>query len=181
MTAWSQTLAATPYSIGYIGVSFRATIAKAGLGTAMLEEPERQVPAADAATPIAAAAAELDPRTPPDERLSLVFAPGDDSYPLINYEYAVVSKTQPDACDGGGAARLPALGDLRRRRQRAEISEHGRLHPASRLHPRPERGTDRSRAIGSEGKATFCEQKVAKKLYSCWARGVVADDAHGPA
>jgi phosphate transport system substrate-binding protein len=46
---------------------------------------------------IAAAAAQLDPRTPPYERISLIFAPGDDSYPLINYEYAVVSKTQPDA------------------------------------------------------------------------------------
>ena len=39
---------------------------------------------------------ELDSRTPADERLSLVFAPGDDSYPLINYEYAVVSTRQPD-------------------------------------------------------------------------------------
>ena len=30
-------------------------------------------------------------------------------------------------------------------------------------------------------KATFCEQKVAKKLYEFWAMGVVADNAHGPA
>lgn len=36
-----------------------------------------------------------DPRTPPYERISLVFASGDNSYPLINYEYAVVSKSQP--------------------------------------------------------------------------------------
>ena len=43
---------------------------------------------------IAAAAASLTPRTPPDERLTLVFAPGDDSYPLINYEYAVVRAHQ---------------------------------------------------------------------------------------
>jgi phosphate transport system substrate-binding protein len=33
---------------------------------------------------------------PPDERLTLVFAPGERSYPLINYEYAVVSTHQPD-------------------------------------------------------------------------------------
>ena len=46
---------------------------------------------------IAAAAAELDPRTPPYERISLVFAAGDNSYPLINYEYVFVSKSQPDA------------------------------------------------------------------------------------
>ena len=35
------------------------------------------------------------PRTPPDERLTLVNAPGANAYPLINYEYAVVSKKQP--------------------------------------------------------------------------------------
>lgn len=39
----------------------------------------------------------LDSRTPPDERLSLVFAPGEQSYPLINYEYVVVSRHQRDA------------------------------------------------------------------------------------
>jgi phosphate transport system substrate-binding protein len=46
---------------------------------------------------IADAAAQLDPRTPPYERITLIFAPGDNSYPLINYEYAVVSKSQPNA------------------------------------------------------------------------------------
>lgn len=45
---------------------------------------------------ISFAASELDTRTPADERLSLAFAPGDNSYPLINYEYAVVSTRQPD-------------------------------------------------------------------------------------
>ena len=92
----AQTLAQTPYSIGYIGVSFRATIAKTGLGTAMLKNQNGKflLPTPDT---IAAAAAVLDPRTPPDERLTLVFASGDDSYPLINYEYAVVSKKQKDA------------------------------------------------------------------------------------
>ncbi len=45
---------------------------------------------------VSAAASVLDPRTPADERLSLAFAPGENSYPLINYEYAVVSTQQPD-------------------------------------------------------------------------------------
>jgi hypothetical protein len=31
-----------------------------------------------------------------------------------------------------------------------------------------------------EGKASFCEQKEAKKLYLCWAMGAGADNAHGP-
>jgi hypothetical protein len=32
-----------------------------------------------------------------------------------------------------------------------------------------------------EEKASFCEQKEAKKLLLRWAMGVVADIAHGPA
>ncbi len=91
-----QTLAATPYSIGYVGISYADQVAKASLGTAMVENQAGKflLPSPQS---IADAAAQLDPRTPPYERISLVFAPGDNSYPLINYEYAVVSKSQPDA------------------------------------------------------------------------------------
>jgi phosphate transport system substrate-binding protein len=89
-------LAATPYSIGYVGVSFQAAIAKAGLGTALIKNQNGKFLLPTPAT-ISAAAAVLDPRTPPDERLTLVFAAGDDSYPLINYEYAIVSKRQSDS------------------------------------------------------------------------------------
>jgi phosphate transport system substrate-binding protein len=90
-----QTIAATPYAIGYIGNSYADQIAKAGLGTAMIENQAGKFLLPTAQT-IAAAAAQLDPRTPPYERITLIFAPGDDSYPLINYEYAVVSQSQPD-------------------------------------------------------------------------------------
>jgi phosphate transport system substrate-binding protein len=91
-----QTLTANPYSIGYVGISYAGQIAKAGLGTAMVKNQDGKflLPTPEA---IADAAAQLDPRTPPYERISLVYAPGDDSYPLINYEYAVVSKLQPNA------------------------------------------------------------------------------------
>jgi phosphate transport system substrate-binding protein len=90
-----QALAANPYSIGYVGISYAEQIAKAGLGTAMVENQDGKflLPTPQS---IADAAAQLDPRTPPYERISLVYAPGADSYPLINYEYAVVSKSQPD-------------------------------------------------------------------------------------
>jgi phosphate transport system substrate-binding protein len=90
-----QTLAATPYSIGYVGVSFRGEIAKAGLGTAPLKNQSGKFLLPTRET-ISKGASELDPRTPPDQRLTLVFAPGDKSYPLINYEYLVVSKQQAD-------------------------------------------------------------------------------------
>ncbi len=91
-----QALAATPYSVGYVGVSYRDAVAKAALGTAPLGNQSGKflLPNADTIT---AAASVLDPRTPADERLSLVFAPGDNSYPLINYEYAVISVRQANA------------------------------------------------------------------------------------
>jgi len=91
-----QTLAAAPYSIGYVGISYADKVTKAGLGTAMVKNQDGKflLPTPQS---IAHAAARLDPRTPPYERITLIFAPGEDSYPLINYEYAIVSKKQPDA------------------------------------------------------------------------------------
>jgi phosphate transport system substrate-binding protein len=84
----------TPYSIGYVGVSFHRDVAKAGIGTAALKsyDGEFLLPTPQS---IEAAAAALWPRTPVDERLTLVNAPGANAYPLINYEYAVVSEKQP--------------------------------------------------------------------------------------
>jgi phosphate transport system substrate-binding protein len=114
-----KTLAATPYSVGYVGVSYADDTAKAGLGTAAIRNQNDKFLLPTTQT-IADAAAELDPRTPPYERITLVYAPGDNSYPLINYEYVVVSKTQPNsetaqalrdflnwtiATDGGNAAK----------------------------------------------------------------------------
>jgi phosphate transport system substrate-binding protein len=93
-----QTIAHTPYAVGYVGGSFEAEAAKAGLITAMLQNQDGKFLLPSAET-ITAAAAALTPRTPPDERLTLVFAPGADSYPLINYEYAVVSEKQPNQQD----------------------------------------------------------------------------------
>ena len=86
----------TPYSVGYVGVSLHDDVAKAGIGTAALKsyDGEFLLPTPQA---IEAAAAALWPRTPQDERLTLVNAPGANAYPLINYEYAVVTKKQPSA------------------------------------------------------------------------------------
>jgi len=89
-----QTIARTPYAVGYVGASFETDAAKAGLTVAMLQNQDGKFLLPNAET-ISAAAAALTPRTPPDERLTLVFAPGEDSYPLINYEYAIVARKQP--------------------------------------------------------------------------------------
>jgi phosphate transport system substrate-binding protein len=90
-----QTVQKIPYSISYIGVSFHSEIAEAGVGTARLKSysGEFLLPTPDT---VAAAAAALSPRTPPDERLTLVNAPGSNAYPLVNYEYAIVSTKQAD-------------------------------------------------------------------------------------
>jgi phosphate transport system substrate-binding protein len=89
-----EKLQQTPYSIGYVGVSFHADVAKAELGTAALKSysGEFLLPTSES---IAAAAAALGPRTPADQRLTLVNAPGANAYPLVNYEYAIVSINQP--------------------------------------------------------------------------------------
>jgi phosphate transport system substrate-binding protein len=119
-----KTLRATPYSIAYIGVSFQDALRSDDLGTAWLKNQDGKFVLPTPQT-VTAAASSLGPRTPADERLSLVFAPGANSYPLVNYEYAIVSKTQPNAataeairsflfwsiepCDGNAANMLNAV------------------------------------------------------------------------
>lgn len=83
----------TPYSLTYLGVSFHAEIEQGGLGTAYLKSYDGDYLLPTTET-ISAAAAALTPRTPPDERLTLVDAPGAKAYPLVNYEYAMVSTRQ---------------------------------------------------------------------------------------
>jgi phosphate transport system substrate-binding protein len=90
-----ETVQKTPYSVAYIGVSYSKEIADASLGTALLKNQAGNflLPTKDT---VEAAAAGLGTRTPADERLTIVLAPGENAYPLINYEYAVVSTKQPD-------------------------------------------------------------------------------------
>ena len=93
--AWSGHLRTPRMPWVILRASFHDDADKAGLQTAMLENQDGKFLLPTSAT-VTAAAAALTPRTPPDERLTLVFAPGPNSYPLINYEYAVVSAKQPD-------------------------------------------------------------------------------------
>jgi phosphate transport system substrate-binding protein len=91
-----KAIAAAPYAIGYVGISFSDPAAKAGLKAVALKNQSGKFLLPTPQT-ITTAASVLDVRTPPDQRLSLVDAPGDQSYPLVNYEYAVVSTVQADA------------------------------------------------------------------------------------
>jgi phosphate transport system substrate-binding protein len=88
-------LADTPYGVAYVGGSYADDVGRAELGTAELQNDAGQFLLPTPET-VSAAAASLTPRTPPDQRLTLVLAPGAKSYPLINYEYAMVRAAQPN-------------------------------------------------------------------------------------
>ncbi len=90
VTALSQ----TPYSIGYVGISFLDQATAKGLGTAALKNQSGKFVLPDKNS-ISAAASAMVNNTPADERISLIYAPGDQSYPIINYEYVVVQSKQP--------------------------------------------------------------------------------------
>lgn len=87
-------LKGNPYSVAYIGTSYRDGIEKDNLGIAMLKNRDAKYVMADPKT-VASAAGVMVPKTPKDERVSLIFAPGAESYPIINYEYALVKSDQP--------------------------------------------------------------------------------------
>jgi phosphate transport system substrate-binding protein len=91
-----QTCQGTPGSIAYIGVSFLNQTNKAGLGYAYLLNRSGKFVLPTAET-IGAAASGLVSKTPVDERISLIFAEGENAYPIINYEYAIVNPKQSDS------------------------------------------------------------------------------------
>ena len=88
-------LKGTPYSIAYVGISFKKAIDEAKLGEAALKNRTGKFVLPSPAS-IRAAVQATSSKTPKDERISLVFAPGAQSYPIINYEYAIVKAAQPN-------------------------------------------------------------------------------------
>jgi phosphate transport system substrate-binding protein len=82
------------YSVAYIGTSYQDAIMKDGMGIARLGNRAGRF-VLPSATTAKAAAAQMVPKTPKDERISLIFAPGAEAYPIINYEYALVKRDQP--------------------------------------------------------------------------------------
>lgn len=91
-----QTCKNTRDSIAYIGMSYLTETRRAGLGYAALKNRAGAFLLPTTAT-IAAAAAVAAKHMPADQRISLVYASGSQSYPLVNFEYAVVDPNQPDA------------------------------------------------------------------------------------
>ena len=84
------------YSIAYVGISFKKSIEDNKLGEAALENRAGKFVLPTDET-VKSAAGEMSSKTPDDESMSLIFAPGEQSYPIINYEYAIVNAHQPSA------------------------------------------------------------------------------------
>jgi phosphate transport system substrate-binding protein len=87
---------AAPGCVAYVGISYLSAALTAGLGEAQLANASGQfmLPTASA---ISAAVATFVSSTPANETISMVNGPAAGGYPIVNYEYAVVSSKQPDA------------------------------------------------------------------------------------
>ncbi len=84
---------ATVGCIAYVGVSYLTQSLQAGLGYAALGNPKGQylLPTQQA---IAAEAAGFVKKTPANGTISLIYGNINNGYPIVNYEYAIVSTHQ---------------------------------------------------------------------------------------
>jgi phosphate transport system substrate-binding protein len=84
---------ATPGCIAYIGISYLTQTLQAGLAYAALGNAKGQyvVPTQES---IAAEAAGFVKKTPANGTISLIYGSVNNGYPIVNYEYAIVSTHQ---------------------------------------------------------------------------------------
>ena len=83
---------ATPGCIAYVGISYLTQALQAGLGYASLQNAKDQYEVPTPAS-IAAEAASFVRKTPANGTISLIYGPATGGYPIVNYEYAIVSST----------------------------------------------------------------------------------------
>jgi len=81
--------------IAYIGISYLQKTQAAGLGEASLKNGSGKYLQPTPST-IKAAAAAFTSKTPANETISMINGPAAGGYPIVNYEYAIVRKTQAD-------------------------------------------------------------------------------------
>jgi phosphate transport system substrate-binding protein len=86
--------AQTPGCVGYNGVSYLSRELSKGLGEAALQNGGGHFTAPTPKT-IQAEVNKFVAITPPNETIAMIAGPGGDTYPLVNYEYAIVSTRQP--------------------------------------------------------------------------------------
>jgi len=88
--------ARTPGCVAYIGISYLTSALGLGLGEAKLANAHGQFELPDAQS-ISAAAASFVSLLPANETISMINGPAPSGYPIVNYEYAIVSRVQPSA------------------------------------------------------------------------------------
>jgi phosphate transport system substrate-binding protein len=84
---------ATVGCVAYVGISYQTQALQAGLGYAELQNAKGQYELPNASN-IAAEAAYYVKKTPASGTISLIYGPAKNGYPIINYEYAIVSNDQ---------------------------------------------------------------------------------------
>ncbi|MGC8670203.1 MAG: phosphate ABC transporter substrate-binding protein PstS [Thermoprotei archaeon] len=89
-------MAETPYSIGYVAMTYTVQMKQAGLGYAALINRAGNAVLPSTATVMNAAQQYLN-QIPADGRIAIAFAPGADSYPIATFEYVIVKKVQPSS------------------------------------------------------------------------------------
>ncbi len=92
---------ATPGCIAYVGISYLTQALQAGLGYASLQNAKGQYEVPTAAS-INAEAAAFVAKTPANGTISLIYGPASGGYPIINYEYAIVSTHQSSSSTAKG-------------------------------------------------------------------------------
>jgi phosphate transport system substrate-binding protein len=86
----------TPGCVAYIGIAYLSQATAAGLGEAMVQNTVGQWEQPNRAS-IDAAVQSFVSATPTNETISMINGPASGGYPIVNYEYAIVSTRQPDA------------------------------------------------------------------------------------
>jgi len=89
-------LSSTPYSIGYVAMTYTPQIEPAGLGYAALINRDGNAVLPSVQTVMNAASQYLN-QIPPDGRIGIAFAPGANSYPIATFEYVIVKNVQPSS------------------------------------------------------------------------------------
>ncbi len=87
---------ATPGCVAYIGISYLSAALTGGVGEAELANTLGQYELPTPAS-ISAAVASFVSSTPTSETISMVDGPASGGYPIVNYEYAIVSVKQRNA------------------------------------------------------------------------------------
>jgi phosphate transport system substrate-binding protein len=87
---------ATPGCVAYVGIAYLSSALAGGLGYAALRNALGAYEAPTAKT-IGAAVGSFVSTTPVNETISMVDGPAGAGYPIVNYEYAIVSARQHSA------------------------------------------------------------------------------------